>query len=88
MSELRRVGILVRALGYRLLGIRILICSARCGRKRYQHHEIGIAQESRVEAIDRGIRFLLAIASEPAMLAELSAELSALMLVNLLVVMP
>ena len=81
MSELHREDTLVGALGYRFLGIRILICSARCGRKRHGHHRKGIDPESRVEAMDPGIRYLLVMV----MAAELSAELA---LVQLSVIMP
>ena len=94
MPELRREGILEGAPRYRLVGIQNLICSARCGRKRYRHHGIGIALESRVVAMDLEIRHLLAMASElpAAMASELPAAMFAklfvLMLVNLLVVMP
>ena len=82
---------MVGALGCRFLGIWILICIAQCGRRRHGHHERGIAQESHVEAMDPGIRCLLAMAAELAA-AELSvtvfADLPVLMLVHLSVVMP
>ena len=84
---------MVGALGYRLH--QNLICSARHGRRRRCYHGIGIAQESRTAAMDPGIRYLLAMAL--AMVAELSAKLSAtmlaaglslMMLVNVSVVLP
>ena len=86
MSELHLADILVEVLGYRLLGILILICNAQCDHRRHGYHETGIDPESRVEAMDQGNRCLLAMAAEHSA-TELSAEL-ALMLVNPLVVLP
>ena len=90
MSELHRVGILVEVLGYRLHQ-NLMICSDRHGHRRHRNRDIGIAQESRVAAMDLEIRCLLAIA-----VAELSAmrhaaelaDLPVLLLVHLSVVIP